>query len=118
MWSALLRACLFTDAAPIVRAGRKRALLASDAPELAYELRPETASRTFDRLSFAPFWPFILRLFFSTGGPASGILALTLARVGAGLATPFLLHAVLERLSSARDLRVFPWPLLGFSISL
>jgi ABC-type multidrug transport system fused ATPase/permease subunit len=119
MWIAWLRAWLFMEAAPIVRAGRRRALSAADAPELAASLRPEAASRAFDHMSLAPFWPFIVRLFFSAGAASRRIVALVISRLGVTLSMPFLLHALLERLPQAQHAQRFALPsMLGLALLL
>jgi ABC-type multidrug transport system fused ATPase/permease subunit len=118
MWKAWWRQCFFVDAGAIVRAGRARPLAASDAPELAPALEPRLARPALDRLSLAPFWPYILRQFVRTGRPARTIFALTFVRLAVSCSAPVLLHELLERLPAARSAPEFPWPLLGLAILL
>ena len=117
-WTRRLRQWLFLDASAIVRAGRLRPVVAADAPALAAELEPRAADGAFDRLDYAPFWPFIVRLFFATGGPARTLVALTLVRLAIMLSTPALLHAVLTRLPGAHAAASFPLALLCFAVLL
>ncbi len=98
IWTGRVRQWLFLDAGAIVRAGRARPLSPSDAPPLAPELEPRAASAAFDRLAYAPFWPFLSQLFFTTGRPARALVTITLVRLAITLSTPLLLHTVLERL--------------------
>jgi len=106
------------DAAPIIRAGRARPLVASDAPPLAPELEPRAASAAFDSLEYDRFWPLALRLFVTTGRPARTVVAITVVRLAIALATPLLLHAVLARLPAARAAASFPLALVSFAVLL
>ncbi len=117
-WGRRLGRWLFTDAAPIIRAGRARPLIASDAPPLAPELEPRAASAAFDRLEYDRFWPLALHLFFTTGRPARAVVAITVVRLAIALATPLLLHAVLARLPAARAAASFPLALVSFAVLL
>jgi ABC-type multidrug transport system fused ATPase/permease subunit len=118
MWNAWWRRWLFVDAGEIVRAGRRRPLLPSDAPALDPPLEPRAASTELEHLSLARFWPFIVRLFFATGRPAKLLVVLVLVRLAVALSTPVLLHGVLERLPHAHAATGFPSALLGLALLL
>ncbi|HMI93314.1 MAG TPA: ABC transporter transmembrane domain-containing protein, partial [Polyangiales bacterium] len=118
MWTGWWKRWLFTDAGTIVRAGRVRPLVPSDAPPLAPALEPTRASPAFDQLSLQRFWPFILQLFFTTGRPAKAIVTLTFVRIAVAVSAPLLLRNVLEALPAARAAVAFPWALLALAVLL
>ncbi|HKP62912.1 MAG TPA: ABC transporter transmembrane domain-containing protein [Polyangiales bacterium] len=105
------------DAGAIVRAGRTRPLTAPDAPPLDAELAPRRAEGSTS-LPLTPFWPFLLRLFFSTGGPARSIVTLTFVRLAIACSAPLLLHELLAQLPAARHAASFPFGLLGLALLL
>jgi ABC-type multidrug transport system fused ATPase/permease subunit len=117
-WQQRWRRWLFLDAGAIIRAGRARPLVAADAPPLDPELDPRASSDAFDRLDYDRFWPLCLRLFFTTGASARALVVITVARLAIVLATPVLLHAVLERLPGAQGAASFPFALASFAVLL
>jgi len=116
MWKAW-RKLLFVDATAIVRVGRKRPLTPEDAPPLDPALVP---SRTLPErpLRLVPFWPFLTRLFFSTGWPARRILLLTVTRIAIASSAPLLLHTILQQLSAASAASAPPWGSFALALLL
>lgn len=118
MRNAWWRRWFFVDAGAIVRAGRARPLVPSDAPPLDDALDPHRINPVLSALPLAPFWPFLLRQFFATGRSARALVALTFVRLAIACSAPVLLHALLERLPAARAAAGFPWLLLGLAVLL
>jgi ABC-type multidrug transport system fused ATPase/permease subunit len=112
-----LRDWFFWEAGAIVRVGRARPLTPGDAPPLTPELTPERLDAP-PRAKLAPFWPALLRLFFSTGRPARSVVAITFVRLAIASSTPVLLHELLRQLPAAAGAARFPWPLLGLALLL
>lgn len=117
-YSALVSSALFAQGGALARAGRARPLAPDDAPPLVAALEPSKSWPALSELSLQPFWPYLVRQFFSTGRPARLIVVLTFVRLAVASSAPLLLHALLERLPEAKNTVGFPWRLLALAVLL
>lgn len=87
---------LFGQISPVIKVGRRRHLTEEDIPPSPEELNPRTTSKPF--LSVPTDKPilFIIRTYVAAGLPAVLSVSFPLLTVVTGMATPILLHALID----------------------
>lgn len=89
---------LFRQAIPIIRIGRQRPLVASDAPPMPEAIDPRSADLHYNSLDPSRFRSFTFGVLRATGAPARNIAWLIALRLVISLSTPLLIKQVLEEL--------------------
>jgi len=113
-----LRRLLFSQAAYLIRIGRVRAIDPADAPPLPAEFHPSNVPQRLLDVPLTNLWSFLLGTFFGTGKPARRLVTLAFVRIAFAVATPLLLHAVIDGIGSVVPQGPLPLQLLTASILL
>lgn len=91
-----LQKIIFGQISPVIRLGRRRHLEENDIPPAPEELYPRTTSVPFLTVQTKKPLLFIIQNYFAAGLPAYLSIAFPLLTIGTGLATPILLHKLIE----------------------
>lgn len=96
MKSSILHRVIFSQATPLIRLGRRRALLADDAPPVPKDFDPTFTPAEFENIDTTKFWWFLVAMYRGTGAAGKRVLILSMVYLTCVLAGPMLLSSLLD----------------------
>ncbi len=113
-----VRRLLFSQTAYLIRIGRVRAIDAADAPPLPAEFHPSNVPQRLLDVPLTKLWSFLLGTFLGTGNAARRLVTLAFVRIAFAVATPLLLHVVIDGIGNVVPQGPLPLQLLTAAILL
>jgi len=113
-----LRGLLFSQIAYLIRIGRVRAIDATDAPQIPADFHPSNVPPQLLEVPLNVLRTFLLGTFFGTGKSARRLVVLALLRIAFAIATPLLLHVVIDGIGTVVPQGPLPLQLLAAALLL